>query len=62
MIVQMKKTSTNQDVSKLLDFLTEKGFTVKDVSSEDVKIFGVIGDTKSLNSSQIGRASCRERV
>lgn len=53
MIVQMKKTSTNQDVSKLLYFLTEKGFTVKDVSSEDVKIFGVIGDTKSLNSSHL---------
>lgn len=53
MIVQMKKNSTNDEASNLLDFLVEKGLTIKDISSEDVKVFAVIGDTKSLSSSNL---------
>lgn len=53
MIVQMKRSATIEETKSLISFLTEKGFTVKDVSSVDVKIFGVIGDTKSLNVSHI---------
>lgn len=53
MIVQMKKGVTLDDVNKVIDFLSEKGFMVKDVSSEDVKIFGIIGDTKEINPSLI---------
>lgn len=53
MIVQMKKQATETDVNNLIIFLTEKGFNVKDVSSKDIKIFGIIGDTKSFNTSHI---------
>jgi len=53
MIVQMKKNATKSQVSNLVSFLKEKGFSVKDVSSIDVKIFGVIGDTKSINTSHL---------
>lgn len=53
MIVQMKHDSTKQQTQKLIDFLQHKGFSIKDVSSENVVIFGVIGDTKSLNPSDI---------
>ncbi len=53
MIVQMKLGVTLENVDKVIDFLVEKGFIVKDVSSEDVKIFGIIGDTKAINPSLI---------
>lgn len=53
MIVQMKKAASEKDVKNLIGFLKEQGFTVKDVSSVEVKIFGVIGDTKSLNASHL---------
>lgn len=53
MIVQMKKQATEIEVDNLINFLIEKGFSVKDVSSQDVKIFGIIGDTKSFNISHI---------
>ncbi len=53
MIVQMKHDSTKQQTQKLIDFLTHKGFEIKDVSSDKVVIFGIIGDTKSLNPSDI---------
>ena len=53
MIVQMKHDSTKQQTQKVIDFLTHKGFEIKDVSSEKVVIFGIIGDTKSLNPSDI---------
>lgn len=53
MIVQMKRGVTLENVTRVIDFLSEKGFEVKDVSSEDVKIFGIIGDTKAINPSLI---------
>lgn len=53
MIVQMRKNSTDDEVRNLLDFLVEKGLTIKDVSSDEVKVFAVIGDTKSLSSSNL---------
>lgn len=53
MIVQMRKNSTDYEVRNLLDFLVEKGLTIKDISSDEVKVFAVIGDTKSLSSSNL---------
>ncbi len=53
MIVQMKKYATEKEIKKLVDFLTERGFSVKDISSEEIKMFGVVGDTMNLNVSHI---------
>ncbi len=53
MIVQMNFNATKEQAVKVIDFLEKKGYVVKDVSSENVVIFGIIGDTKSLNPSDI---------
>ncbi|WP_162163916.1 3-deoxy-7-phosphoheptulonate synthase [Acholeplasma hippikon] len=53
MIVQMKKDVTEKEVSNLQNYLKEKGFGIKDASSDDVVLFGILGDVKSLDIDQI---------
>ncbi len=53
MIVQMRHGATKAQSEKVINFLVEKGFEIKDVSSDNVIIFGVIGDTKHLNASDL---------
>ena len=53
MIVQMKHNATKQQNDNLIQYLVSKGFSIKDVSSENVMIFGIIGDTKHLNASDL---------
>jgi 3-deoxy-7-phosphoheptulonate synthase len=48
MIVRMKKDATRQEYDKIVAFLKSKNFQVKDVSSKSVRIFGIIGDTASI--------------
>ncbi len=53
MIVKMKHTATKEDYDNLVSALKKKGFSIKDVSSEVVRIFGVIGDTASLEINDV---------
>lgn len=53
MIIQMKKDATKEDVEKLQEFLKEKGFGIKDASSDEVTVFGVLGDVKTLDQDQL---------
>ncbi len=53
MIVQMRYNATVEETQKLVHYFNRKGFEIKDVSSKSVMIFGIIGDTKSLNPSDI---------
>jgi 3-deoxy-7-phosphoheptulonate synthase len=53
MIVKMKKTVTQKDLESFKTYLTKKGFDLKDVSSEAVKIFGIIGDTSKLDPADL---------
>ena len=48
MIVQLKKKATQKDYEKIVRFLEERDLIVKDVRSENVIVFGVIGDTSAL--------------
>ncbi len=48
MIIKMKKESTRNQYLKLVEFLQEKGLEIKDVSSDQVTIFGIIGDTTQI--------------
>lgn len=50
MIIKMKKDATLEAVNRVLDYIHEEGFSIKDVSSERVKIYGVIGDTSKLEA------------
>lgn len=51
MIVQMKKGVPLSLGENVIKYLKEKGFTIKDISSADVQIIGIIGDTRSINPS-----------
>lgn len=53
MIVQMHFDATKEEVKRVSNFFTEKGLRIKDISGEDVVIFGVIGDTRKLNPSDV---------
>lgn len=53
MIIQMKKDATKEDFVKLQEFLKEKGFGIKDASSDEVTVFGVLGDVKTLDQDQL---------
>lgn len=48
MIIKMKKDSTKKQYQKLAEFLKSKNLEIRDVSSEHVHIFGIIGDTSSF--------------
>ncbi len=53
MIVRMKENSTKTQYEKIVDFLKEKNLEVKDVSSQTVIIFGIIGDTTGFEPNDL---------
>ena len=53
MIIQMKQQATQKQYENITNDLKEKGFQIKDVSSAVVRVFGIIGDTKSLNENDM---------
>src|SRR5690606_23039523 len=62
MIVQMKKGATKDEVDHLQKYLINKGFGIKDASSDEVTLFGVLGDVKSLDPTQLRVFSGVENV
>jgi 3-deoxy-7-phosphoheptulonate synthase len=53
MIIQMKKTATKKEFEKVTEFLKSKNLQIMDASSENVIVFGVIGDTSSLEPADL---------
>lgn len=53
MIVKMKRVSTQEQYDNLVKALNNRGFSIKDVSSETVRIFGIIGDTATLELTDV---------
>ncbi len=53
MIVKMSKHATQEHYDKLVAALKKKDFEIRDVSSETVRIFGIIGDTASLDINDV---------
>lgn len=53
MIVQMKKGHTKKEFEKIVDFLKSKHLEIIDASSDEVRVFGIIGDTSSLDTSDL---------
>lgn len=48
MIIQMKKDATKKQYDKITGYLKEQSFEIRDVSSEHVMVFGIIGDTSRI--------------
>lgn len=53
MIVQMKKNSTKKEYDKIVEYLKAKQLEIKDASTDDVRVFGIIGDTSSIDPSDL---------
>jgi 3-deoxy-7-phosphoheptulonate synthase len=53
MIVQMKKGHTKKEYEKIVDFLKSKKLEIIDASSDEVRVFGIIGDTSSIDPSDL---------
>jgi len=53
MIVQMKKGHTKREYEKIVDFLKSKHLEIIDASSDEVRVFGIIGDTSSIDPSDL---------
>jgi 3-deoxy-7-phosphoheptulonate synthase len=53
MIIQMKKTATKKEFEKITGFLKSKNLQIIDASSESVIVFGILGDTSSLEPADL---------
>jgi 3-deoxy-7-phosphoheptulonate synthase len=53
MIVQMKKGSTKKEFEKIVEFLKAKKLEIMDASSDEIRVFGIIGDTTSIDPSDL---------
>lgn len=53
MIVQMKRGHTKREYDKIVEFLKSKHLEIIDASSDEVRVFGIIGDTSSLDPSDL---------
>jgi 3-deoxy-7-phosphoheptulonate synthase len=53
MIIKMKKDATKKQYQKLADFLESKHLEIRDVSSQFVHIFGIIGDTSTFEPEDL---------
>ncbi len=53
MIIRMKENSTKEQYDKIVEFVNEKNLEVKDVSSDKVRIFGIIGDTSGFEPNDL---------
>ena len=64
MIIQLKNGATKNQYNKITKDLINKGYEIKDVSSEQVIVFGVIGDTAALDERDMyayGKANGYQR-
>jgi len=62
MIIKFKKAFDPKSEEKLFAFLKEKGCTTQDVSSDVVRIFGVIGDTLKIDTRDVYKYECVAEV
>jgi 3-deoxy-7-phosphoheptulonate synthase len=53
MIVKMKKQATEAQRENLIKALKKRGFRIKDGSSKEVYVFGIIGDTAKLDPNDL---------
>lgn len=62
MIIVFKPKTSEEDVTKVVSLVKEKGLETHIVVGEDVTICGVIGDTTKVDPKQIEVSSVVEKV
>ena len=50
MIITMKKSATKEDINQVMKQLKEKGLQIHESIGEDYNVFGIVGDTSSIDS------------
>jgi len=53
MIIKLKKDITNQEFETFKKFFVDRDLQVKDISSNEVKLYGIIGDTSKIDDTQV---------
>ncbi len=53
MIITMKKSATKEDINQVMKQLKEKGLQIHESIGEDYNVFGIVGDTSSIDSKRI---------
>lgn len=53
MIVKMMANAKKEEIDGLIKKMNDYGFSVKDISSDDTKLFGIIGDTSKIDTNDI---------
>ena len=53
MVIKMKKDAGEKELLHLVEFLQKKGLEVKDASSSEFKVVGVVGDTSVIDVKDI---------
>lgn len=49
----MKRNSTKKEYEKIVEFLKSKNLEIKDVSSDEIRVFGIIGDTTTIDPTDL---------
>ncbi len=62
MIVKTKRNSKQEDIKKLIDHLTSKGFDIHESHGTNYDVFGVIGDTASFDIRSLYAFACVDEV
>lgn len=53
MIITMKKSATKEDIDQVMKQLKDKGLQIHESIGEDYNVFGIVGDTSSIDSKRI---------
>lgn len=53
MIITMKKSATKEDIDQVMKQLKKKGLQIHESIGEDYNVFGIVGDTSSIDSKRI---------
>ena len=62
MIITLKKGTPESEIKKIRQYFIDKGCELKDASSKDQVVFGVIGDTSKIDPKMIQAYKCVENV
>lgn len=53
MIIKMKESITKKEYQNIIDYFKTRGLEIKDASSGDVKVIGIIGDTSKMMDGDV---------
>ncbi len=62
MIITTKRSASKESVAQLIKSLENKGLSILNISGENYDVFGIVGDTSSLDISSLEANDCVQTV